>query len=105
MKEFQAENERRRTITENSPTTLLSATSNELILQSISNDPSQNSSPSTPNKQFRIDQQIKTPSNRTKINTPERRSNLDRNKLNLKTNKMTSDTLKVRLFSWFFVFF
>jgi len=93
MKEFQAENERRRTSIENNSTMLLNANSNEIILQSTSND---QSTPSTPTKQFHLDQQIKTTTNQMKINTPEKRSTVDRNKLNIKTNRFPSDTLKVR---------
>lgn len=92
MKEFQAENDRRQTITENNPTSLLNAGSNDIILQPTSND-----SPSTPTKQFHLDHQGKTTSNQTKMNTPERRSNFDRNKLNIKTNKFTTDASKVSI--------
>jgi hypothetical protein len=84
MKEFQAENDRRRTSDENNSTMLLNVDSNERILQSTSND---QSIPSTPTKQFHL--------NQMKTNTPERRSNVDRNKLNIKTNRFTYDTLKV----------
>lgn len=94
MKEFQAENERRRNSIENNSSMLLNATNNDMILQSTIND---QSTPSTPTKQNHIDQQIKT-TNQMKINTPERRSNIDRNKLNIKTNRFTSDTLKVKYF-------
>jgi hypothetical protein len=75
MREFQAENERRRSISESNIPALLNVNSNEMILQSISND------------------QPQTPTRQKKINTPERRSNFDRNKSNVKTN-----TLKVSLF-------
>ncbi|CAF4210161.1 unnamed protein product [Rotaria sp. Silwood2] len=94
MKEFQAENERRRTMSENNPTTLLNASSNEIILQSSSNDQSETLLPSTPTKQNHANHQIKPTSNQIKANTPERRSTADRTKLNVKTNRFTSDTLK-----------
>ncbi|CAF3357847.1 unnamed protein product [Rotaria sp. Silwood1] len=94
MKEFQAENERRRTMSENNTTILLNASSNEIILQSMPNNQSQTPLPSTPTKQNHVDHQMKTTSNQIKVNTPERRSNVDRNKLNIKTNRFTSDTLK-----------
>jgi hypothetical protein len=93
MREFQAENERRRTSVENNPTILLNANRNEMILESTPND---RSASSTPTKQYYVDQQIKA--NQPKVNTPERRSTLDRNKLNVKTNRFTSDTMKVRYF-------
>jgi len=100
MKEFQAENDRRRTSDENNSSILLNADSNEMILQSTSND---QSIPSTPTKQFHLDQQIKT--NQMKNNTPERRSTVDRNKLNIKTNRFTSDNLKVRYLQIIFILF
>jgi hypothetical protein len=94
MKEFQAENERRRTITEDNPSMLLNASSNEMILQS--ND---QSIPSTPSSQYHSDQQLKT-TNQMKVNTLERRSTFDRNKLNIKTHRFAYDTLKVRYFEF-----
>jgi hypothetical protein len=95
MREFQAENERRRTSIDTNASMLLNADSNEMILQSISND---QSAPSTPTKQRHVDQQIKTGIT-TKNNTSERRSNVDRNKFNTKTNRFASDNLKVRYFN------
>ncbi len=90
MREFQEENDRRRTSIENDPTMLLNASSNEIILRSTS---------STPTKQHHADQPIKTTTaNQMKVNTSERRSTVDRNKTNIKTNRFTSDTLKVRYF-------
>ncbi|CAF1329604.1 unnamed protein product [Rotaria sordida] len=95
MKEFQAENERRRTLSENNPSTLLNASSNDIILQSMSNDQSQTPLSSTPTKQHDVDHQTKTTLNQIKVNNiSERRSTVDRNKLNIKTNRFTSDTLK-----------
>ncbi|CAF1569831.1 unnamed protein product [Rotaria magnacalcarata] len=94
MKEFQAENERRRTNLENNPTMELNAASNDIILQSISNDESETVSHSTSSKQDYLDHQIKTTSNQTKSNTLERRATVDRNKLNFKTNRLTTDVLK-----------
>ena len=92
MREFQAENERRRTSVENNSTSLLNADSNEIILQSTSNE---QSVPSTPIKQNHLDQQTKT-TNPLKMNTLERRSTLERNKFNTKTNRLASDSLKVK---------
>lgn len=93
MKEFQAENERRRTSLENNSSILLNASSNDMILQSTTND---QSIPSTPTKQNHLDQQLKT-TNQMKINTSERRTNFDKNKFNTKTNRFTTDTSKVRI--------
>jgi hypothetical protein len=89
MREFQAENERRRTSVDTNASTLLDVESNEMILQSISND---QSVPSTPTRQRINDQQIKTTN---QMKTSERRSNFDRNRSNIKTNRYASDTLKV----------
>lgn len=98
MKEFQAENERRRSISENNPTVLLNANDNEIVLHTTSNDPSQISSPSTLTKQSNHDHQAKTTLNHIKTNTLERRVVLDRNRLNMKANRFTSDNLKVKYF-------
>jgi hypothetical protein len=90
MREFQAENERRRTSIDTNASTLLNVDSNEMILHSISNN---ESVPSTPTKQRLVDQQIKTTN---QMKTSERRSTSDRNKFHMKTTRYTSDTLKVR---------
>ena len=92
MREFQAENERRRTSVDTNVSTLLDVESNDMILQSISND---QSVPSTPTKQRLNDQQIKTTN---PMKTSERRSNFDRNRYNVKTNRYPSDTQKVKYF-------
>ena len=85
MKEFQEENERRRTTDEENLTLLLNSDSNEIPIQPLANE---QSTPSTPTKT----------TNQTKVNTQDRRSNIDRNKLNIKTNRFTSDASKVRYF-------
>jgi len=95
MREFQAENERRRPSPENNHTTLLDTNTDEIISSLISNGQSQLSLPSIPTKQ-QIDDQSKTISNQIKINTPDRRLTIDRNKLNIKTNRFPYDTNKVR---------
>ena len=94
MREFQAENDKRRTNESHSPA-LLNAESNQLIVQSTSND---QSAPSTPTKQRHLEQQTKT-TIPTKTNLQERRGIADRNKISTKTNKLPTDTLKVRSFS------
>jgi hypothetical protein len=96
MREFQAENERRRPSPENNHTTLLDTNTDEIISSSISNGQSQVSLPSIPTKQ-QIDDQLKTTSNQIKLNSPERRLTIDRNKLNIKPNRLPYDTNKVRL--------
>jgi hypothetical protein len=75
MKEFQAENERRKTITENHDTTLLNASNNQVIL--------------LPNQQSSL-----TINKQTKLNTQEQRSNFDKNK----TNKFYSVTFILKTY-------
>jgi hypothetical protein len=91
MREFQAETDKRRTNAENHSPALLNAESNELIVPTALND---QSAPSTPTKQRHLEQQTKT----TKNNLQERRGIADRNKISTKTNKLPTDTLKVRRF-------
>ena len=95
MKEFQAENERRRTVSENNPATL-NAISNEMLLESTSNDPSQVNKSSVARKEHSFDHQVITVPNQSKMNPFEQKSAIDRNKLTTKTNRLPSDTLKVR---------
>jgi hypothetical protein len=77
MKEFQAENDRRLLMNENSLSALINATADH-------ENPSLTIS----------DQSEKLVDN---TDTLERRSNADRSKLNVKAIRFTSDTLKVRL--------
>lgn len=94
MREFQAENDKRQTNAESRSPVLLNAESNELIVQSTSTD---QSAPSTPTKQRHLEQQTKTTIS-TKTNLQERRGIADRNKISTKTNKLPTDTHKVRFF-------
>jgi hypothetical protein len=88
MKEFQAENDRHQTMVENNFRTSIDATTDQGNL----NDQS-----SIPDKQQRLsDNDL----NQLKINsnTSESRTNIDRNKLNMKpSSRLTCDTLAVRL--------
>ena len=98
MKEFQAENERRQILSENNPTNLLNATSNEIVLQAATNVQSQITISSTSTDEHHVDDQLKTVSNQTKIHTTERPPLVDRTKLYVKTNRYTSNTVKVNFF-------
>lgn len=98
MKEFQAENERRRTTSENNCITSLDTVNNEINSQSTSNDYSEKSLLSIPNKQNHTDYQTKATTKQIKINITERRSNIDRHKLHFKSNKLASDTLQVEYY-------
>jgi hypothetical protein len=103
MREFQAENERRQTSPEYTHTTLIDLNTDEIISQSTSNDQLPLSLPTTPTKQQQIDDQLKATSNPIKMNSSERRSAIDRNKLTIKTNKFGYETNRVRLISINFI--
>jgi hypothetical protein len=87
MREFQAEDDRRQTLTETNLTVLINATAIHTNLTATSHD--------QPTISCKPKQSSENDLNPTKINknTPERRSIVDRTKV----NRLPSDTLKVRL--------
>ncbi|CAF1238644.1 unnamed protein product [Adineta steineri] len=87
MQEFQAETERPRSNPENNHAT--TSEPNETISQSTSNNQSENSLP------LPSTDQTKSIPNQTKTNSLERRPTIERHKLTVKTNRNTSDTIKI----------
>jgi hypothetical protein len=103
MREFQAENDRHQTTIENNLTALINATADHVNVTATAND--QSSSTSTKQQETSDNHSNQMTIN---LNTTERRSVGDQNKLTSKTiNRLISDSFKViyDLFLNFFIYF